>query len=106
MSNPLHSSRPSQPSKRDRPDAVPRTLLQYHTCTRPRRQDVLLEVLQVDLFPDIERGVRGLLVGQLGVALEVGAGVAKRRIAQRQEAFDVPLAQDRLVRVDIDGEVE
>ena len=49
---------------------------------------------------------RGLLVGQRGEAVEVGAGVLERRAAQGEEPLDVPALDVGLGGVDVDREVE
>ena len=68
-------------------------------------EDVLLQVLQVDRAPDLERLRARLVGGELGVAVEVGGGIAERGGAQAEEACDEPRPNGWL-GVDVDREIE
>ena len=87
-------------------DGVVGALAQHQRRPPPRRQDVLLQVLAVDLRPDAPSGGDGLVVAQVGEAVEVAAGVLEDRSAEREEALHVPLLDVALLGVDVDGEVE
>ena len=68
--------------------------------------DVLDEVGLVDGVPDPGGLVDGLVVGEGGVLAEVRRRVAEGRLAQPQEAVDVPALDVGERGVDVDGEVE
>src|SRR5580692_9232871 len=73
---------------------------------RPRRQDIVFEVGEVGAFPDRNRGRGRFFVGQQRVAVKIRPGIVEGGITKRQEAADVPIAKHRLLRIDIDGEIE
>ena len=53
------------------------------------------QVGEVDALPDRDRGCGRFLVGQRRIAVEVGPRIGERRVAQREEARDIPFAQHR-----------
>src|SRR3712207_1928094 len=65
-------------------------LLQDQSGAGAGRGDVVAQVGAVDRRPDAQRRLAGLLVGQAGEAVEVGAGVGEGRASQGEEALDVP----------------
>src|SRR5438132_12621712 len=84
----------SKLAQRDRRDVVIGFLAQDQARTLPRRENVLLEILQVDRAPDRERAlVRGLR-RQISVLMEVGRWIAEGRGAQTHEARDIPVLDD------------
>src|SRR6185503_13621062 len=94
-------ARPSDAPKRDALDAMVGALAQDQASALPGGQDVVVEVLLVDRAPDLQRLGARLVGGELGVAMEVGGGIAKRRLAQAHEAGDVPLLDDLGVGVHV-----
>jgi hypothetical protein len=72
----------------------------------PRRQNVFVQIDEVDAIPDRGRGGGRLFVGEPRIAVEVGFRVGERRAAQRQEAADIPRQQHVLLGVEINREIE
>ncbi len=56
----------------------------------PRRQDVFREIDEIDGAPQRQPDGAGLLLRERSVAMEIGGGVAERRLAEPQEALDIP----------------
>ncbi|MCY1243264.1 hypothetical protein D9M72_562720 [compost metagenome] len=81
-------------------------LLQDEVGTRPRRQNVLVQVLQVDVVPEPfgDRTRRILADGR--IAVEVGFRILEGGFPEAHEAADVPAVDQALLGVDIDREVE
>src|SRR3954462_10428411 len=96
----------SEFAQQDPPDLVVGGLMQHEAGPGAGRRDVVAQVRAVDLGPDADGGLGGLLVAEAGEAVEVGAAVLERGPAQGEEPVDVPLADVGLGRVDVDGEVE
>src|SRR6478736_6056304 len=69
-------------------DGVVRGLLEHEGRAVLGRPHVLLEVRQVDVVPEAERHLDGLVVAQVRVDVEERARVAARAPAQREEAID------------------
>src|SRR5438128_5943782 len=87
-------------------DQVIGALAQDEVGAGPRRQDVLTQVLQVDVAPQaLGDGARGI-PRKLRIAVEEGVRVAEGGLAQAHETLDVPLVDQLLVGIDVDGEVE
>src|SRR4029077_4058369 len=80
-------------------DHVACSLLQDEVGALPRRQDVLVQIDEVDAIPDRGRGVRRFLVAQAGIAVEERFRIAERGLAKRQEAVDVPALEHALVGI-------
>src|SRR3984957_15765602 len=100
------SNKELKPPQRHLLDHVIGALCQDQRRARPRRQDVVLEIGKVGPFPDRQRGGGGFFVGQRRIAVEIRSRIVKRGVAKRQETSDIPVAQHRLLGVDIDRKVE
>src|SRR5690349_2507881 len=95
-----------KPAQRDFLDPVVGGLAEDEAGAIAGRQDVFAEVRQVDAAPQPLRHLPRLDLRHLGIFAEIALRVAERGGAQAHEALDIPLADHRLVRVDIDREVE
>src|SRR5699024_4767508 len=132
---PRKMSTPSSSTPRTRPDSVPTgsvlgnvwlkvftggsnlaqpdpgqpvlgVLVQHQCRPAPGGQDVLEQVRLVDAIPDVQRDGSGLIVGEVGVAAEVGGGLGEGGAAQTQEPLHVPVPHMLGLGVQVDGEVE
>src|SRR5262245_48731597 len=83
-----------------------RALLEDEMRPVPGGQDVLEEIGFVDLPPDPGSLRLGLVVGEIGVPVEVRERVLKRRLPQGEEALDVPPPDVARLGIDVDREVE
>ena len=72
----------------------------------PRRQNIFVQVDQVDARPDRRCGFDCLLIGQARITVKVRFWITERGSAQSQEAIHVPGLQHLLIGVEIDREVE
>src|SRR5260370_21770097 len=95
-----------KPPQRHALNHVIRALFKDQRRARSCRQDILLEIGEVGAFPDRQRGCGSFFVGERRIAMEIRSRIVKRRVAKRQEARDVPVAQHRFVGIDIDREIE
>src|SRR5262245_20820616 len=96
----------SDSAERDLDDGVTCVLLQDEVRSRARRQDVFLEVNQVDPPPQPVGDLVRLQPTDCGIAVEVRMRVAERGLAQPLEALDVPAPDVGLVGVEVDREIE
>src|SRR5271170_8229437 len=87
-------------------DPVARALGQKEVGARSRRQDILVQVDEIDASPDRSRRRLGLRIVEVGILTEITARIAERRCSQAHEALDIPLLQQRLVGVQENSEVE
>src|SRR5215475_1372887 len=69
-------------------------------------QDVFDQIDLVDLCPDGMGALTRCLVGEAGIAMEIGSRIAESRIAQGEKALDVPLADILYCSIDINGKVK
>src|SRR5215510_15081493 len=69
-------------------------------------QDVFDQIDLVDLCPDRMGALARCLVGEAGIAMEIGGRIAEGRVAQGEEALDVPLANVLYFSIHINGKVE
>ncbi len=67
-----------------------------------RRQDVFVQIAQVDARPDIARHRLRLRVRLIGIFAEIGSRIAKRGLPQPLEALDIPLLENVFVGVEVD----
>ena len=72
-----------QSAQRDFLDFVAVALLENEIGARPGRQDIFAKVHEIDAIPDRRRGVDGLLVGELRIAMEIGFWIGERFSRQR-----------------------
>ncbi len=72
----------------------------------PSRQDIVAQIWNVDLVPGPETEFLGLVGGHLGEAVKKALRVGEGSFAQRAEADHEPVAEVRLVGVDIDREID
>ena len=86
-------------------DGVILSLLEDQARPVLRGLDVLFEVGVVDLFPDPQGLVRGLLHRELRETVEVGGAILERLFPQAQEALQIPFFDVPLLRVHVDREV-
>src|SRR5438128_2662729 len=70
------------------------------------REDVFAQVDAVDLFPDIQGDLPGLLLRQARKLMEKGGGVLKRGVPQGEEALQEPLPDVSLLGVYIEGKIK
>jgi hypothetical protein len=71
-----------------------------------RRQNIFVQVSQVDARPDRRCGFDRLLVGQTRITMKIRFWIAECGSAQSEEAIHVPGFQDLLVGVKIDRKIE
>src|SRR4029434_1933498 len=69
-------------------------------------QDVFDQIDLVDLCPDSMGTLACCLVGEAGIAVEIGGRIAEGSIAQGEKALDVPRANVLYCGIDINGKVE
>ena len=69
-------------------------------------QNIVAQIDHVDPLPNPLCGPGGLRIGEPAIAMEVRTRVLKRGAAQVEKALDVPLADDGLVRIEVDREIE
>ncbi len=79
---------------------------EHEAGARARRQNVFVQIAQVDAGPDTARHRLSLGVGHVGIFAEIGSRIAEGGLAQPLEAFDVPLLENVFVGVEIDGKIE
>ena len=100
------NDRKPQPPQRHFLDLVARDLLQDEVGALARRDDVLVQIDQIDARPDRRRGLDRFRVGRIRIAVEVRFRIAERCAAQSQKSVDVPRLEHVLVGVEIDREIE
>src|SRR5262249_54749166 len=96
----------SNPPQRNILDAVVGAFAQDQPRPLPRRQNVLRQVLFVDGPPDLKRLRPGGIRSEMGIAMEIGARITERRLAQPHEARHVPFLDHLGVGVDVNREIE
>ena len=96
----LSSPRSSKFAQRDFFDAMARALGQDQAGARARRQDVFVQIAQIDPLPDAARGRFGFGVVEIGEFPEIGSRIAERGLAQPHEARDIPVFELVLVGVE------
>ncbi len=87
-------------------DLVAFALLEDEIGTLPRRQDILIQIDEIDAIPDRRGGGDCLGVGQPGVTVKIGFRISEGRAAQGQESTDIPRQQHVLVGIEINREIE
>lgn len=70
------------------------------------RQDIVVEVGQVNSVPNHPCCGRSLLISEGGVGAKEGVLAIKGCVAQSKESLDIPLLNMALISVHVDGEVK
>src|SRR5690348_14293548 len=68
--------------------------------------DIFPQIDAVDPAPDASCRLNSFINRQLCIAMEIGGAIAKCRLAQSEEAFDVPLFDVYRFGIYINGEIE
>src|SRR5271165_3926035 len=95
-----------QLAQRDFLDPMAAALGQLEVGAWPGRQNVLVQIDEIDAHPDRARRRLRFVVVEIGVLPEIAAGIAEGRVAQAHEPLDVPLLEQRILGVQEDREVE
>src|ERR1700761_3977594 len=87
-------------------DRMLAALAQHKVGADAGRRDVLAQVLQIDVAPDLAGAGERLLLRHLRIETEIGARIIERGLAQAGEALQVPGLELALRRIDIEREIE
>ena len=80
--------------------------LQDEVGALARRQDILMQIDEINATPDGSGGLSPPQSDSVSVTVEIGFRIAERRATQREKPIHIPIQQHVFVGIEIDREIE